>query len=123
MTRRISVAERLADDTKNHRLADIVAQSDWSQLIVEQAALQYGYLYGEWSCNDLREILPDLGQGFLGAAVNSLRTAGIIEHTGRSVPSTQANTHAHRIAVWTLTVKGRAIAAKRAARIEQRRAA
>jgi hypothetical protein len=40
------------------------------------------------------------------------------------VPSTQENTHGHRIAVWTLTGKGRLIAAKRhAARTQQQRRA
>jgi hypothetical protein len=58
-------------------------------------------------------VLPDLGPGLLGAVINSLRGAGIIAHTGQMVPSTQENTHGHRIAVWTLTAKGRLIAAKR----------
>jgi hypothetical protein len=58
-------------------------------------------------------VLPELGHGFLGAVINSLRSGGIIAHTGRMVPSTQANTHGHRIAVWTLTTKGRQIAARR----------
>ena len=72
----------------------------------------------------MRKLLPDLGPGFLGAAINSLRTAGIIAHTDRMVPSTQANTHAHRIAVWTLTDKGRRIAAqRRAARTQKAEAA
>ena len=47
----------------------------------------------------------------------------IIQHTGRTVPSTQANTHGHRIGVWELTAKGRRIAAQRAARAQQGRAA
>jgi hypothetical protein len=37
----------------------------------------------------------------------------VIEHTGRMVPSTQANTHGHRIAVWQLTPRGLSIAAQR----------
>jgi len=124
MTRRLSVAERLASTEKDALLDDITKHSEWDRFLVEQAVLHFGAAVTEFSCNDLRDVLPDLGPGYLGAAINSLRTGGIIEHTDRMVPSTQANTHAHRIAVWRLTAKGRAIAAqRRAARIEQRKAA
>ena len=125
MTKRLSLAERLAADEKNHLLDEIVKQDDWSLFLVQQAVLHYGLKKTEFSCNDLRDVLPELGHGFLGAAINALRTVGIIEHTGRMVPSTQANTHGHRIAVWRLTGKGYGIAAARcaAARIKQRRAA
>ncbi|GGV91858.1 hypothetical protein [Streptomyces massasporeus] len=122
MTKRLSVAERLAADEKNLLLDDIVKQSDWSLFLVEQAVLHYGAQRDEFSCNNLRDVLPELGHGFLGAAINALRSGGVIEHTDRMVPSTQANTHAHRIAVWRLTERGRRIAAqRRAARIEQQR--
>jgi hypothetical protein len=124
MARRLTPAERLATAEKDLLLEEIADQSSWDQFIVEQAVFHFGQRHTEWSCNDLRDVLPELGQGFLGAAINSLRTGGIIEHTNRMVPSTQANTHAHRIAVWRLTDKGRAIAAQRqAARNEQRKAA
>ncbi|BBC30056.1 hypothetical protein SGFS_013500 [Streptomyces graminofaciens] len=124
MARKLSPAERLASAEKDFLLEEIADQSSWDQFIVEQAVFHFGQRHNEWSCNDLRDVLPELGHGFLGAAINSLRTAGIIEHTDRTVPSTQANTHAHRIAVWTLTDKGRAIAAQRqAARAEQSKAA
>ena len=125
MTKRLSLAERLAADEKNLILDDIVRQSEWSLFLVEQAVLHFGGTRAEFSCNDLRDLLPELGHGFLGAAINALRSGGVIQHTGRMVPSTQANTHAHRIAVWELTAKGRGIAAARraAGRIQQRRAA
>jgi hypothetical protein len=124
MTRRLSVAERLASTEKDALLDDIATHSEWDRFLVEQAVLHFGENIAEFSCNDLRDVLPDLGPGFLGAAINSLRSAGIIAHTDRMVPSTQANTHAHRIAVWTLTGKGRVIAAQRRnARADQRRAA
>lgn len=124
MTRRLTPAERLATAEKDLLLEEIADQSSWDQFIVEQAVFHFGQRHTEWSCNDLRDVLPELGHGFLGAAINSLRTGGIIEHTGQMVPSTQENTHGHRIAVWTLTGKGRVIAAKRrAARNEQRKAA
>lgn len=124
MTKRLSLAERLATDEKNLLLDEIVKQSEWSLFLVEQAVLHFGGQRAEFSCNDLRDVLPELGHGFLGAAINALRAGGIIQHAGRYVPSTQANTHAHVIAVWRLTDKARAIGvARRAARIEQRRAA
>ncbi|MGW5173200.1 hypothetical protein ACWERY_02380 [Streptomyces sp. NPDC004082] len=124
MARKLTPAERLATAEKDLRLEEIADQSSWDQFIVEQAVFHYGQRHTEFSCNDLRDVLPELGHGFLGAAINSLRTGGVIEHTGRMVPSTQANTHAHRIAVWQLTPKGRTIAAqRRAARTQQRRAA
>ncbi|WP_406190121.1 hypothetical protein OH791_33490 [Streptomyces anulatus] len=113
---RLSVAERLAAAKKDLLLNDLAHQSSWDRFIVEQAAFHFGQLHEEWSCNDLRTVLPELGQGFLGVAIKSLQSGGIIAHTGRTVPSTQANTHAHRIAVWTLTGRGRAIAAERTAR-------
>ncbi|MFJ3289940.1 hypothetical protein ACIPMW_32230 [Streptomyces sp. NPDC086669] len=120
MTRRLSVAERLASMEKDALLDDITKHSEWDRFLVEQAVLHFGERYITFSCNQIREELPDLGTGFLGAAINSLRSAGIIAHTGRYVPSTSAATHGHPIAVWTLTGKGRLIAARRrAARTRQ----
>lgn len=123
MTRRLTVAEQLASAEKDLLLTDIATRSSWDQFLVMQAVLTFGQQKPEFSCNDLRDLLPDMGHGFLGAAINALRQGGVIEHTDRMVPSTQANTHAHRIAVWTLTARGRAIAAERTARAYQRRAA
>lgn len=116
MTRRLSVAERHAAAEKDLLLEDIADQSAWDQFLVEQAVLTFGRLYYDFSCNDLRDVLPEMGHGFLGAAINSLRSGGIIRHTGRSVPSTSPATHGHRLAVWELTDKGRRIAAERTAR-------
>lgn len=124
MTKRLSVAERLASTAKDQLLEDIARHDEWDRFLVEQAVLHFGEARDEWSCNGIRDVLPNLGPGLLGAVINSLRTAGIIAHTGRMVPSTQANTHGHRIALWTLTDKGRRIAAqRRTARTQQRRAA
>jgi hypothetical protein len=123
MARKLTPAERLAAAEKDLLLEEIADQSAWDQFLVEQAVFHYGQRHTDFSCNDLRDVLPELGHGFLGAAINSLNRGGVIEHTGRMVPSTQANTHAHRISVWTLTAKGRQIAAQRAARAQQRRAA
>jgi hypothetical protein len=124
MTRRLTVAERLASTERDALLDDIAKHSEWDRFLVEQAVLHFGANVAEFSCNDFRTVLPDLGDGYLGAAIKSLHTGGVIEHTGRYVPSTSKDTHGHVISVWRLTGKGRLIATRRrAARIEQRRAA
>jgi hypothetical protein len=123
MARRLTPAERLASADKDLLLEEIADQSSWDQFLVEQAVFHYGQRHTDFSCNDLRDVLPEMGHGFLGAAINSLNRGGIIAHTGRMVPSTQANTHAHRIAVWELTAKGQQIAAQRAARSTRQAAA
>ena len=124
MNRRLTPAERLASAEKDILLAEIAQRSSWDRFLVEQAVFAFGLAHETFDCNMIRDVLPDLGHGFLGAAINSLRTGGIIAHTNRTVPSTQANTHGHRIGVWTLTDKGRQIAARRRAdRTQQRDAA
>lgn len=115
MTRRLTVAERLAAAEKDFLLEEIASRSSWDRFLVEQAVFHYGQATAAFSCNDLRSLLPEMGHGFLGAAINGLNRGGVIERTGDMVPSTQKNTHAHRIHVWRLTGKGEAIAADRAA--------
>lgn len=112
MTRRLTPAERLAATDKNQLLDDIVQASTWDRFLVEQAVWMLG-LKGAFSANDARDLLPELGHGFLGAAINGLRNSGLIEHTGRVVPSTSPATKGHRLAVWQLTAAGRQIAARR----------
>lgn len=118
---RITVAERIADALKDRTLDEILKSSEWDQHIVEQAVFHIGLDRDEFDCNQLRELLPEQGHGFLGAAINGMRMAGLIEHTGRMVPSTSGPTHGHRISVWRLTLKGHLIA--KARRNEQQRAA
>lgn len=112
--KRQSPAERLAATRRDDLLADIVDRtSDWDRFLVEQAVFAFGLANDEFSANSMRDVLPELGHGFLGAAFNSLRCSGVLEHTGRYVPSTSEATHGHPIAVWRLSDKGRAIAAQR----------
>lgn len=122
MTRRLTPAERLASAEKDFLLETIAEQSAWDRFLVEQAVYAFGLSHDEFSANDVRDVLPDMGHGFLGAAINSLRSAGIIEHTGRVVPSTLGSTHGHRLALWRLSVKGLLIAEQRSA-ARQRKAA
>ncbi|GAA0453826.1 hypothetical protein ACFQ2B_27655 [Streptomyces stramineus] len=112
MIRRLTPAERLAAADKNFTLAAIVERSTWDRFLVEQAVFAFGLERDVFSCNDLRDLLPEQGHGFLGATINALRSAGIIEHVGM-VPSTSGPTHGHRIALWRLSVKGRLIAQNR----------
>ncbi|MDQ0694286.1 hypothetical protein [Streptomyces sp. W4I9-2] len=116
MTRRLSVAERHAAATKDLLLTDIANQSTWTQFLVEQAVYAVALNEQTFSCNLLRELLPELGHGFLGAAINAMRQGGLIEHTGQYVPSTSQATHGHPIAVWQLSIKGSEVAAQRRAR-------
>lgn len=119
MTRRLTPAERLAAADKDLLLADIADQSSWDQFLVEQAVLAVGQAHATFSANDMRDVLPEMGHGYLGAAINSLRQGGVIEHTGLMVPSTSERTHGHRLAVWQLTAKGHAIAVTRRARLQE----
>lgn len=111
---RLSLAEQLAAIRRDETLADILAASAWDRYVVMQAVLLYGHSNDTWSCNDLRDLLPEQGRGFLGAAINGLRTADIITRVpvdGR--PSTLDSTHGHRLAVWTLTGRGHRLALAR----------
>lgn len=123
MTRRLTPAERLASAEKDFLLETIAEQSSWDRFLVEQAVYAFGLRHDEFSANDVRDVLPDMGHGFLGAAINSLRAAGIIEHTGRVVPSTLDSTHGHRIALWRLSGKGLEIAIQRSASRQKQAAA
>jgi hypothetical protein len=120
MTRRLTVAERHASAEKDLLLGEIADQSSWDKFLVEQAVLAVGRGQREFTANDFRTLLPELGLGFLGAAISALHGGGLIRHTGSYVPSDLDSTHGHRLSVWTLTDKALAIAADRAtARREQ----
>ncbi|MFB8393706.1 hypothetical protein [Streptomyces yangpuensis] len=112
MPRRLTVAERHATVEKDLLLEEIADQSSWDQFLVEQAIFAALRAYGTCSANDIRDLLPDMGHGFLGAAINAMRKGGLIQHTGQVVPSTLESTHGHRIAVWQLTDKGIGVATR-----------
>ncbi|MFJ6348611.1 hypothetical protein ACIQKB_03940 [Streptomyces sp. NPDC092046] len=116
MPRRQTVAERHAAAEKDLLLDRIADQSEWSQFLVEQAVCAVGSANDTFSANTMRDLLPELGHGFLGAAINALRQGGVIEHTGTYVPSTSPATHGHPIAVWRLSVRGLLIAEQRRSR-------
>ncbi|MCX5176765.1 hypothetical protein [Streptomyces virginiae] len=119
MSRRLTVAERHASAAKDLLLEEIADQSSWDQFLVEQAIFAALRAYGTASANDFRDLLPELGHGFLGAAITAMRTGGLIQHTGQAVPSTLDSTHGHRIAVWQFTDKGISVATRsKAARRE-----
>jgi hypothetical protein len=115
MPRRLTVAERHASAEKDLLLEEIAGQSQWSQFLVEQAVLAVGRRETSFSANDFRDLLPELGIGFLGAAISALHGGGLIRHTDRYVPSDLSSTHGHRLSVWELTNRAHTIAANRAA--------
>ncbi|GAA3384385.1 hypothetical protein [Streptomyces racemochromogenes] len=115
MTRRLTVAERHASAEKGLLLEEIANQSSWDRFLVEQAVLAALRAYGTCTANDIRDLLPELAHGFLGAAINAMQKGGLIQHTGQVVPSTLESTHGHRIAVWQFTDKGIAVATRSAA--------
>ncbi|KOU50539.1 hypothetical protein ADK55_18500 [Streptomyces sp. WM4235] len=112
MTRRLTVAERHAAVEKDLLLTEIASRSSWDQFLVEQALFAVLRERGTASANDLRVLLPELGRGFLGAAITAMRAGGLIQHTGETVPSTLDSTNGHRLAVWQLTNKGIAVATR-----------
>ncbi|MYV77742.1 hypothetical protein GT352_27990 [Streptomyces sp. SID1046] len=76
MTRRLTVAERHASAERDLLLGEIADQSSWDKFLVEQAVLAVGRGQSEFSANDFRTLLPELGLGFLGAAISALHGGG-----------------------------------------------
>lgn len=112
--RRLNLAERLAAARRDETLAEIVQRSAWDRYVVMQVVLLHGATHDTWSANDIRHLLPEQGRGFLGAAINGLRSAGYITRQfGSGVPSTLPKTKGHQLAVWTLTAHGRRESARR----------
>lgn len=114
MARRLNFAERLAAARRDETLTEIVQRSAWDRYVVMQVVLLHGSTHDTFSANEIRDLLPDIGKGYLGAAINGLRGSNIIARVPvDGVPSTLANTHGHRLAIWMLTAKGHRIAAQR----------
>lgn len=109
-----TLAERLAALRRDQTLADILASSAWDRYVVMNAALLYGHAHDTFTANDLRDLLPEQGSGFLGAAISGLRAGGIIARVpGSEVPSTLDSTHGHGLKVWVLTGRGHRLALAR----------
>lgn len=116
---RLSLAEQLAATRRDETLAEILKASTWDRYVVMHAVVLYGHAHDTWTCNDLRDLLPEQGQGFFGAAISGLRSAGIIARVpGSEVPSTLDSTHGHSLKVWTLTGRGHRLAIARYAGTE-----
>ncbi|WP_435246390.1 hypothetical protein [Streptomyces sp. NRRL F-5630] len=118
MTRRLTPAEQLAADARNTTLAQLLASTDpagWNLALVKQAILAAGRSMPEFSANDFRDLLPEMGAGMAGLACHALRIQGLIEPTGARVPSTLASTHGHGIHVYRLTTKARTAGTEAAA--------
>jgi hypothetical protein len=114
VTRRLNFAERLAAARRDETLAEIVKRSAWDRYVVGQVVLLYGSSHDIFTANEIRDLLPDMGKGYLGAAISGLRSAGIIRRIpGAEVPSTLKSTHGHGLKVWHLTARGHREAAQR----------
>lgn len=113
MTHR-TLAETLAAKRRDETLAEILKASDWDRYVVMQVVLLYGRDHDEWSCNNIRHLLPEQGKGLLGAAISGMRGGGIIRRVrGDEVPSTLRSTKGHGLKVWTLTGHGHRLAAQK----------
>lgn len=119
MTTKLTPAEQVAASVRDMTLMDIASASDWDLKVVKQAVIIYGRILGELSANDIRDVLPEQGRGYIGAAFRALAIQHVLEHTGQYVPSTDPPTRGHRIAVYRVN----AALLARAAEAEQRRAA
>lgn len=110
---RLSLAEQLAAQHRDETLAEIVAASAWDRYVVMRVVLLHGASNDTWSANDIRDLLPEQGKGFVGAAISGMRGAGLIRRIpGDEVPSTLKSTHGHSLKVWSLTGHGHRLAAQ-----------
>lgn len=98
-------------------LADGV--SEWDAALVRQAVLAVGVGRGEFSANDLRDLLPAEAQRVAGLVIRQLparRHGHLIARATtdsghpKTVRSTAASTHGKALQVWTLTPAGLAAA-------------
>lgn len=83
-------------------LAQVDARTDEHvRRTVDQALRELARRGEPFSANDLRPLLPpDIPGPVIGARFQAAARAGVIRKTDRRVPSTDARTHAHEIAVW-----------------------
>ncbi|MYR30570.1 MULTISPECIES: hypothetical protein [unclassified Streptomyces] len=118
MTRRLTPAEQLAADARDTTLGTLIALTDpdgWHLRLVKQAVLAAGRWMPEFSANDFRDLLPELGAGMAGLACHALLVQGLVEKTGDRVPSTLPSTHGHGIHVYRLTALARTAGTEAAA--------
>jgi hypothetical protein len=87
---------------RDEALAAVDVRTDeWTRRTVDQALRDLARSGEPFSANDLRPLLPPGIPGpTIGARFQAAARAGLIRKTDRRVPSTDARTHAHEIAVW-----------------------
>lgn len=122
MTKKLTPAEQVAASVRDMTLTDIAAASAWDLAVAKQAVIVYGRILGDISANDVRDVLPQQGRGFIGAAFRALAIQHVLEPTGQYVPSTEPATRGHRIAVYRVNAD-LLIRAADAARTEKAEAA
>lgn len=77
--------------------------SDWDRHLIEQAVEAFGADGRPFSCNDFRDLLPDMAHGHIGIAIRSMaarKPAAIVEIT--KVQSTSPATHGKEIGLYVL---------------------
>lgn len=77
--------------------------SDWDRNLIEQAVEAFGANGRPFSCNDFRDLLPDMAHAHIGLAFRSMasRKPPAIVEVGQ-VRSTASSTHGKRIGVYVL---------------------
>ncbi|WP_275558578.1 hypothetical protein [Streptomyces sp. 5-6(2022)] len=102
MTRRLTPAQAQASaDELLARLFKTV--TDWDRALVEQAVEAFGADGRPFSCNDFRDLLPEMAHGHIGLAIRSMaarKPAAIVEIG--EVTSTSPATHGKPIKQYVL---------------------
>lgn len=111
----------------NELLAAMYATvTDWDEAVLDQALLAIAGGNRPFSANDFWNIVPDMGRGAAGlyfGALSRRSNPRVLLKVGEE-PSVNPAAHGKPVNLYEITTEGRAfIDARRAARIEQRRAA
>jgi hypothetical protein len=100
----MSITPQQATDDADQLLARLFKSvTDWDRKLVEQAVEAFGADGRPFSCNDFRDLLPDMAHGHIGAVIRSMsarKPAAIVE-IGK-VPSTSPATHGKPIGQYVL---------------------
>ena len=111
----------------NEQLAAMYANvTDWTEALFDQALLAIADRHRAFSANDLWAAMPEMGRGAAGIYFGGLthRTSPQVLIKVGDEPSVNPKAKGKPVNLYLLSVEGRKfLEARRAARIEQRRAA
>lgn len=77
-----------------------VTSTDEKRATVDAAIRRFSRLHIPFTANDMRAELAGISGPLVGARFNALAKAGVIEQTGRRIPSNLASTNGHPIIEW-----------------------